>query len=82
MRQTTDKSGNFDHPRTYQIKVRGHLGEQWSGWFGGMAVEREKDGYTTFQGLVSDQAELHALLRKVRDLGMPLVSVEEITPAD
>ena len=59
----------------YQIRLRGHLGRQWAGWFGGLTVSLEEDGDTVLVGPVADQAALHGLLRKVRDLGMPLLSV-------
>jgi hypothetical protein len=62
----------------YEIRVEGHLDEHWSLWFDGMAIVREDDGTTTLHGLVVDQAALHGLLAKVRDLGTTLISVEVI----
>jgi hypothetical protein len=62
----------------YEIRLKGHLGRQWADWFGGMAVDLTEDGDTLLTGLVADQAALHGLLRKVRDIGIPLVSVNEI----
>lgn len=59
----------------YQIRIKGHLGAQWAGWFGGLTIVLEDSGDTLLTGPVIDQAALHALLRKVRDLGMPLISV-------
>ena len=59
----------------YQIRIRGHLGFQWTDWFGGLAITLEDNGDTLLTGPVVDQAALHALLRTVRDLGIPLVSV-------
>ena len=59
----------------YQIRVKGHLGPQWTEWFEGMAVTREENGDTLLTGPVVDQAALHGLLKKVRDLGLPLLSV-------
>ena len=59
----------------YEIRVRGHLGEQWADWFDGMTIEREADGTSRLTGSLADQAALHGLLRKVRDLGLPLISV-------
>ena len=67
----TDKSQN----KVYQIRIQGHLGCQWSDWFEGLTLTLEEDGDTLLTGPVVDQAALHGLLRKVRDLGMPLVSV-------
>ena len=62
-------------PAHYELRVEGHLDEHWSAWFGGLALIREDDGTTTLRGTVTDQAELHGLLAKVRDLGAPLLSV-------
>jgi hypothetical protein len=62
-------------PLDYQIRIKGHLSAQWTDWFGGMTITLEANGDTLLSGLVLDQAALHGLLRKVRDLGMPLVSV-------
>ena len=64
----------------YQIRVKGHLGPQWTDWFGGLAIAVEEDGDTLLTGPVVDQAALYSLLKKVRDLGMPLVSVNCIEP--
>ena len=60
----------------YQIRLEGHLGGQWSGWFEGMAITLEESGSTLLTGPIVDQAALHGLLKKVRDLGMPLLSVQ------
>jgi hypothetical protein len=65
-------------PAHYEIRIAGHLDEYWSVWFGGWALIREDDGTTTLRGAVSDQAELHGLLAKVRDLGTTLISVQTI----
>ena len=65
-------------PVAYQIKIKGHLGGQWTDWFDGLAITLEDNGDTLLTGSVTDQAALLGLLRTVRDLGMPLVSV---TPA-
>ena len=59
----------------YELRVEGHLDGHWSAWFGGLTLIREDDGTTTLRGAVTDQAELHGLLAKVRDLGAPLLSV-------
>ncbi|MDQ3811538.1 MAG: hypothetical protein M3336_14740 [Chloroflexota bacterium] len=59
----------------YQIRIKGHLGRQWTDWFGGLAIALEDNGDTLLTGLIVDQAALHGVLRKVRDLGMPMVSV-------
>jgi hypothetical protein len=62
-------------PTVYQIGIEGHLGLQWADWFEGLAITLEEDGRTLLTGPVTDQAALHGLLKKVRDLGMPLLSV-------
>jgi hypothetical protein len=65
-------------PVVYQIRIEGHLGRQWTDWFEGLAITLEDDGHTLLTGPVVDQAALHGLLKKVRDLGMPLVSVNPV----
>jgi hypothetical protein len=62
----------------YEIRLRGHLDSQWIDWFGGLTITLEEDGDTLLTGPVIDQAALHGLLKKVRDLGMPLVSVIQV----
>lgn len=59
----------------YEIRIKGHLDAQWMTWFDGLTITLEEDGSTLLTGLVVDQAALHGLLKKVRDLGMPLLSV-------
>ena len=63
-------------PTDYCIIVKGHLADHWSTWFDGMTLVREDDGTTTLRGRVTDQAALHGLLAKVRDIGTTLLSVE------
>jgi hypothetical protein len=67
-------------PTIYQIRIKGHLGHQWTDWFGGLTITLEDNGETLLIGPVVDQAELHGLLRKVRDLGMALLSVSRVEP--
>ena len=62
-------------PMVYQIRIKGHLGRQWTDLFGGLTITLEGNGETLLTGSVVDQAALHGLLKKVRDLGMPLLSV-------
>ena len=62
-------------PDRYAIRVSGHLADRWAAWFDGMTLTRQADGTTVIDGPVADQSALHGLLRKVRDLGLPLVSV-------
>jgi hypothetical protein len=67
-------------PMAYQIRIKGHLGSQWADWFEGLTITLEEDGDTLLTGPVIDQAALHGLLKKVRDLGLPLVSVSPVEP--
>ena len=64
----------------YEIRVKGHLDTRWAAWFDGMTLSHDGDGSTLIHGLVVDQAALHGLLAKVRDLGLPLISVTEVEP--
>ena len=64
----------------YQIRIKGHLGTQWADWFDGLSITLQDNGDTLITGWLVDQAALHGLLRKVRDLGMPLISVNRIEP--
>jgi len=64
----------------YQIRLKGHLGPQWTDWFGGLTLTLEANGDTLLTGPVTDQAALFGLLRKVRDLGLPLVEVIKVKP--
>ncbi len=64
----------------YQIRIKGHLRREWADWFGGLSITLEDNGDTLLTGPVVDQAALHGLLKKVRDLGMPLVSVNSVRP--
>jgi hypothetical protein len=77
---TTSSGGQA--PAVYQLRVAGHLGHHWSPWFGDLTLTHEDDGTTSLEGAVSDQAELHGLLAKIRDLGVTLISVALIDPAD
>ena len=67
-------------PVVYQIRLKGHLGRMWTDWFAGLTITLEDNGDTLLTGPVIDQAALYGLLRKVRDLGMPLVSVSPVEP--
>lgn len=64
----------------YQLKLKGHLGPQWMNWFEGLTVTLEEDGNTLLTGPVIDQSALHGILKKIRDLGMPLLSVNSVGP--
>jgi len=64
----------------YEIRVKGHLGLRWSAWFDGMSVTNLDDGTAVIRGTVVDQSALHGLLQKLRDVGIPLLSLEQIPP--
>ena len=70
-----------DQPRVYQIRIRGHLSHPWADWFEGLTITMEENGDTLLTGTVVDQAALHGLLKKVRDLGTPLLSVNYAEPS-
>jgi hypothetical protein len=67
-------------PMIYQIRLQGHLGSQWTDWFGGLTITLDDNGETLLTGPVVDQGALYGLLKKVRDLGMPLLSVTHVEP--
>lgn len=64
----------------YHIRIKGHLDQQWQHWFEGLTITLEENGETLLAGPVVDQPALHSLLRKVRDLGLPLLSVTRAAP--
>lgn len=67
-------------PLIYQIRIKGHLDLKWAGWFSGLSITTLDNGETLLTGPVLDQAALHGLLRKVRDVGLPLVAVIQVKP--
>ena len=73
-------TGHHDNPGRYEIRLKGHLDSRWTAWFDGLTLTQDSDGTTIIHGLVTDQAVLHGLLQKVRDLGLPLVSVIQVEP--
>lgn len=81
MSNGTPHRTDAERPATYEIRVRGHLDASWAGWFEGWALVRAADGTTRMTGDVVDQAALHGLLKRVRDLSIDLVSVTNLTPA-
>lgn len=72
------KESGPKQPTVYQIKIKGYLDSEWSDWFEGLAVTQAEGGDTLLTGPVVDDAALHGLLKKVRDLGLPLISVNRI----
>jgi hypothetical protein len=63
----------------YEIRVEGHIGESWSSWFEGLTIRHEESGETVLSGTLVDEAALHGVLAKIRDLGLPLVGVKRLT---
>jgi hypothetical protein len=80
MSNTHNSETDPSQPLVYQIRLKGHLGRQWADWFGGLAMTALDNGETLLTGPVVDQAALHSVLRKVRDLGIPLLSVNPVKP--
>ena len=78
MTHTPNPEMHPGRPLIYQIRVKGHLGSHWTEWFGGLSITLEDNGETLLTGPVVDQAALHGVLRKVRDMGMPLISVQRV----
>jgi hypothetical protein len=77
----SNKGGNcreLDRQQVYQIRVKGALDGQWSDWFGGLTIAPQANGETLMTGPVADQAALHGLLNKIRDVGLPLLSVNRV----
>jgi hypothetical protein len=77
-KQTFDEKHN--RRQCYEIRLKGHLDDRWVEWFEGLTITLEEDGNTLLTGPVIDQAALHGLLKKVRDLGLPLISVHPLEP--
>jgi hypothetical protein len=73
-------TGGHHQAGRYEIRLKGHLDSRWAAWFDGLSLTNESDGTTVISGLVADQAALHGLLQKVRDVGLPLVSVTQVDP--
>jgi hypothetical protein len=73
-------TGNHNGAGWYEIRLKGHLDSRWAAWFDGLSLTHDSDGTTVISGPVLDQAALHGLLQRVRDVGIPLVSVAQIDP--
>lgn len=82
MVRTAPHVGSYVRPVQYEIRVDGHLGPRWAAWFDGFSVTSEPDGTTVLRGTVVDQAALHGLLLKLRDLGIPLISLTPLAPTE
>jgi hypothetical protein len=73
-------AGRHQGSGRYEIRVKGHLGTRWAAWFDRLTITHSSDGTTVIHGPVADQAALHGLLQKIRDLGLPLISVNHVDP--
>jgi hypothetical protein len=78
MSATHTSTEDHHEPELYEIRIKGHLDDRWAAWFGGLTITALDNGETLLTGPVVDQAALHGFLRKVRDLGMPLISVTRV----
>ena len=78
MKATHTSTGDQDQAGQYEIRIKGHLDDKWADWFEGLTITRADNGETLLRGSVVDQAALHGVLRKVRDLGLPLLSVVQV----
>ena len=80
--EASPEASTEDHhePGLYEVRIKGHLDDRWADWFGGLTITLDENGDTLLAGPVVDQAALFGLLRKVRDLGMPLISVIRVVP--
>ena len=80
MSETHPSTEDHNKPGHYEIRLKGHLDDRWADWFGGLTITLEDNGDTLLTGPVVDQAALHGLLKKVRDLGLPLLLVRRVKP--
>ena len=80
MNETHASTGKRHEAGRYEIRLQGHLDSRWAVWFDGLSLTNQSDGTTLIHGPVADQAALHGLLQKVRDVGLPLVSVTQVEP--
>ena len=78
MKATPASTGDQYEPELYEIRLKGHLDDKWADWFEGLTITRADNGETLLRGQVVDQAALHGVLRQVRDLGLPLLSVIQV----
>ena len=70
----------MNQPATYRIRLKGHLAPHWAEWFDGMTITRLDNGESLLEGWVTDQAALHGMLNHIRDLGLPLLAVDQVEP--
>jgi hypothetical protein len=82
MSQSQTSIPNADGSNCYAIRVKGHLDQRWADWFDGLTLTRESAGTTLLEGQLADQAALHGVLTKIRDLGLPIISVQSTEPEE
>ncbi|MCA9998385.1 MAG: hypothetical protein KDE56_21630 [Anaerolineales bacterium] len=78
MTNSKHPDGKLSATTCYQIRLKGHLGQEWASWFDGLTIDLAENGETVLTGPVADQSALYGLLKKARDLGLPLLSLFEI----
>ena len=81
MSETHASTEDHYEPELYAIRIKGHLDERWADWFEGLTFTHESDGTTLLDGPLTDQAALHGVLNRIRDLGLPIISVQRVRPA-
>ena len=79
MSETRASRSEVDQPQRYAILVKGHLEPRWANWFEGLTLSHASEGTTLLEGWLTDQAALHGVLNKIRDLGLPIVSVQALS---
>ena len=78
MRSEMSETLSANEAGRYEIRIKGHLDARWAAWFDGLDLTNSSDGTTVIHGVVADQSALHGLLQKVRDVGLPLMSVTQV----
>ncbi len=81
MSETHASTEDHYEPELYEIRIKGHLDDRWADWFEGLTFTHESDGTTILDGPLTDQAALHGVLNRIRDLGLPIISVQRVRPA-
>ncbi len=81
MSETHASTEDHYEPELYEIRIKGHLDERWADWFEGLSFTLVRDGTTLLDGPLTDQAALHGVLNRIRDLGLPIISVQRVRPA-
>ena len=80
MSETHASTEDHYEPELYEIRIKGHLDERWADWFEGLSFTLVRDGTTLLDGPLTDQAALHGVLNRIRDLGLPIISVQRVRP--